>query len=316
MKELMNTRLLLLVLFLTLLGGCASAPDKSSDLSASSDIKLEADTDFESTNEEQAENKKASIHIIANWEDPISFLGYVDTHADASSGSGVLYSGDAGAAGLLVQIFAHAAINSSMQKKKLDAKQEAANHVLAEYLEVIDKLSHTTLFEVAQVSELGSQHQIRKATEASEVPEGDIVALIVPEYYLSPDKRSIMLKLALNAYSSSDLEPSVYQRSVKVISGRVDDTSSEDMWLDGAPSYFETTAHSLFVEGLDVLLGDYLSAEVEAQEPKKTYSYQFGERKRYERATLLKETCDRLYLKDLKKDFVVIPTTSECEVGI
>ena len=252
------------------------------------------------------------IHVMTNWESQVEFLGYIDTYAGKADGSGMVYSGDAGAAGLLVQILAHAAISNSMQKKKANEKQEAANQILRGYDDLISKIDHITLFDSSRDMQLKQKYQIKRAGELATFPFGDVVVNIHPQYFLSTDERSMMLKMEVSTYSSLASQASAQLRTVKVISERIELARPYDGWVKGSPSHFEITAFELFAEGLDFVIDDFLD-DVDQLAAHKTYSYMFGERKKYERASLLRRSCNRSYLRNLKQDLVVIPSESICD---
>ena len=258
-------------------------------------------------------NIDSQVHIITNWDSPIVFLGYVDTYVDVDDAKGILYSGDAGAAGLLVQIFAHAAISNSVQKKKAAAKQVEANKVLMPYDSVMHKVTHKSLFDYSMISSMGQGFNVVDAQQESSVLPGEVAVKLTPRFYLAPDQRAIMMRMDINAYQVSAQNKSLYTRSIKVISKQIEAESVEDEWLGGVPSQFENTVHGLFDEGLEFLISDFLSVKSKDESVYKTYSFQFGDHWRYERAIQVREACDRLYLKDLKKNFVIIPKVSSCE---
>lgn len=296
-----------------LIVSCASNSNKLNvSLMSDSEVKEKADA----SGKIQPMNMDSQIHIITDWESPVVFLGYVDTQADANSNGGMVYSADAGAAGLLVQILAHAAISNSVQKKKAKEKQDEANEALTPYLELIDKITNKSLIDSLAASNIGQRFNIVNTKQESSVPVGDVVAVLSPEFFIPSDQRSIMMKMNLNAYQVTPKDKLIHGQSIKVISDQVDDDLDQNQWLESLPSHFETTIYDLFSEGLDLLLSDLLSVVSTDRSPKKTYSYKFDGRKRFERAELIKQDCDRLILKNLKNNFVVIPYSSNCEENI
>ena len=160
---------------------------------------------------------------------------------------------------------------------------------------------------------LDKAYQVQRASEITALPEGDLIVKVSPQYFLSSDQRSMMLKMEVSAYLSSVTQSSEKPRSVKVISDRIELTSVFDKWVDGSPTYFEKTAYKLFAEGLDLVIDDFFLDDLDDLAPQKTYSYMFGERKNYERGSLLRRSCNRTSLRNLKQDLVVISSKNICE---
>ena len=301
------------IFFIYILSGCVS-PHNVSEVETTNQ-KNPSEVDVKVITSEGGESLSIvpQVHVFTDWEGPVQFLGHVDTYADKAKGSGILYSGDAGAAGLLAQILTHAAISNSIQKKKSIAKQESANLVLEEYIDFISRIDHDTLVDNFVRMSLDKAYQVQRASEIAALPEGDLIVKVSPQYSLSSDQRSMMLKMEVRAYLSSVTQNSEKPRSVKVISDRIELTSVFDKWVEGSPTYFEKTAYKLFAEGLDLVIDDFFLDDLDDLAPQKTYSYMFGERKNYERGSLLRRSCNRTFLRNLKQDLVVISSKNICE---
>lgn len=289
-------RFVILLLTITLFG-CTSPPSKNITEKKSSKSILNADV---------------QIYFIADWSSNLNFVGHLDKSVSDASGN-ILYSGDAGAAGLVAQLLAHAVVSSSVQKSRSTAQQNDANKVLQNYWGVIDQMDLNLLYEFTRESKVQKSFNLNKIEHASEATPESLIVKLYPKYFFAEDQRSIMLDMKLEAFQVLSPKQPVYQRSIKSISVSIESDNPQIMWLSGSPSYFETMTKELFAEGLDTLLNDMLYPSSNESMKQKTFKYNFGLRTRYERASLINESCSRTYLRNLKNDLMIIPNDRPCE---
>ncbi len=248
------------------------------------------------------------FYVKADWQAPVAFTGYLDKTAAQSTG-GPLYAGDGGLVGLFAQIAVHAAISNSAQSKKAKAAQAKADEVLEQYLSQFEKISHLGLFK-------GSQQNRFNTMQYSETqPPGrdDVIIEILPAYQFSQNQKSFMLELYLSAHRPETPDDIIFEQSVKAFSKPISAEDPVAYWLQAESNPLEATVQDLYNESLTLLLEDLSKSLPETLKTQKTFKYMFNGQKRYERASLINESCNNVYARNLKGSIVVLPKISPCE---
>lgn len=260
-------------------------------------------------------NETSTFYIQQDWAESAVFVGRLSNEADGNAGGSMMYAGDAGIAGLIAQIAVHAAINSSAKNKQLSAAEAKANRVVEKYSEALTDISHQSLYQRAISSEPNLKYSFAQYLPDTEYKSDDLIVLLDPVFEMTQDERSLSLTMAAKVFRQASPNKLVFEQTVKSIARQIEAESPYDEWLVGEPNKLALTAQRLYGESLVSLIDDLIAKPLDGEAvviKEKTYRYIYGGRKRYERASLIKETCDRRYLRNLKNNIVVIPKLNKC----
>lgn len=247
----------------------------------------------------------SDIRFSMGLESKIDLRGEYESDRSLSDPS-VLYSADAGAAGLLVQILAHSAINSSRQESKLAEQQQLANVKISPLLQQIETLTFSNL--ITQRNDFITE-------------DGSNLVKIKPLFFAAPQMNKLSLKLIAwidnpNA-SKSKKQKLDYQNLFEVHSRLFE--PEEIVQLTSDQEYLLEQMRELLNTALSNVKKD-LSGQFDGQFTQKTIHVVEGERKSFVRAYVVEQSCKDVILKNLRKWVIQYPVAStqekhqECEV--
>lgn len=247
----------------------------------------------------------------------VKFVGMQASNSATGRPGAVLYSGDAGIAGLLAQIMVHAAIENSVQNSAEAKAQQQADEVLEPYQTMIDSISGSLI--VQSCLDLCNEEtkgfiSFPNADEGpSATPEMTLESH--PLFLLTQDRRNIVLRniLILRSVKATSLRTSrrssksnppaqkpnvIYQNVIEIVSNSCERDTSDTCWLE-APTIGNLSG-SLFSISMDLGVKDILRRYSNSEETDRTFKYKFGGASSYERGKLLSAESGRLTLRTLR----------------
>ena len=216
---------------------------------------------------------------------------------DAMSGTGIMYDGSAGLAGMLVQIGAHAAMINSGRDSKLSAQQEKANRNIQLLLDRTGQLPLTTIIDDKNVLVTAAQ-------------SGDNTLRIKPIFFSNAKMSRLSLKLVAwlpNTDKKANLKksPFRYQNMVHIYGPLPENDDS--VLLDITAEELNEAYRHLFNSAIAIVKQD-VSGQFSLSEAK-TQSFILKQdfRNTVIRGKLAAENCNYQIVKNLRNWFIAIP---------
>ncbi|RZM81652.1 hypothetical protein C3B51_07865 [Pseudoalteromonas rubra] len=238
---------------------------------------------------------KHDVRLLLNPELNADIRGRYSHNRSIEQGS-MLYAGTPGSA--LVQVFAHAAINSSLQENKLSKQQTAANKEIQPFKDAIGEVS---------IGKLLSSEHLKKVVNSEEANVNSVN--VKPIFFVSGDLSHTSLKLVtwINADDQRKKNARRYQNIIEVHAERFSDEeirqirqgTNGELLLSKMSEMLNRAITSLH----DDLVGAY--AEKTAQQTLKIIS---GNRTRFIRGNIIAHNCDYTVLKNLRKWIIHFPS--------
>lgn len=247
------------------------------------------------------------VAVRAILEQPVAVHGSLNFDAAGGQTSAILYPvGNAGLAGLVVAVAAHAMISSSAQNAEKQRIRDKADAFL---------LPHRPALEGFKVGELvnGAVPLMSSSPERRVVPAegpartGEVVLETVPTFYVTQDGRALVLENVVLIRTAGQAEP--VQKSVRVVSPAQAADGALPFWFDRSAANLRETGARMLARSLDLALND-LRAGAATGAPAasfKTVRYREGGQGRMERAQVLNATCQNLTLRTLRGNLMVVP---------
>lgn len=236
------------------------------------------------------------------------FHGVV-SYDNAGGGAGTMLYPAPGAAGLLVAILTHAAINEGTRSAEARRIEEEADRVLAPLQGQIDRLN---LRDVQQTSlprwEIGASPRL---VEPAEAPGDAWVVETQPVFLLSQDRRALIIETVVRVFDGEAKSPAM-ERAVRVVSPPVRGEDPESYWRqrDGAP--LVQTSAALMAEAIRSAM---LDVQAPAELTQRTIRYAEGSVDKFERAMVLSERCDRVAIRTLRGGVMSVPSRARRTAG-
>jgi hypothetical protein len=205
-----------------------------------------------------------------------------------------------GAAGLLVAIFTHAAINQVAQSAEARRAQEFADRVLDPYASSLRTWPAVSLWEAAAASVPFPGVRLWDG----EAPTGrDPVVEAAPIFTLAQDEGVLILDAAVKLVASPGAAP--VETVVRVVSTPLDTPDARAHWSSDEARQLKATAAGMLAHALDTALR-HAASPADAP-PMRTHRYLQGQVERTERAQLVAGDCARAVLRTLRGWLMSVP---------
>lgn len=252
---------------------------------------------------EAQENLPKHMQIKADMPSPAPFYGMPDLKMKDGKPGSMMYLGDAGIEGLFVQILVHALVaNEVKNKKQLQAQQEA-DLVLAPYDEPIAQSTHQRLVKFALLNY--PRDDLTFSVIGNEMPDRDyIVVETSPSFFVSQDKKSMVLRHQLKASLSSAPDEVIFENLAQTSSSQP--YRGIEGWFGDSDEAFQATTQRLYSVTFKALIKDLYGRLSNQASKEKTYKYYIGDERFYERASLIEETCQSQTIRNLRGNILIL----------
>jgi hypothetical protein len=232
------------------------------------------------------------------------FHGVV-SYDNAGGGAGGMMYPAPNAAGLLVAILTHAALNGGARSAEAKRLEEEADKVLEPFKGAIERLAPRDLQQAALARlELGATPSLVEPAQDA----GDTwVIETQPVFLLSQDRRALVVETVVRLYDGAAAAPAL-ERAVRVVSPPVKAADAEGYWLAAEGEPLARTSAALLAEAVRVALID---AQAPAEMPQRTVRYVEGSGDKFERAAPLAERCERVALRTLRGAVMSVPVRAK-----
>lgn len=231
----------------------------------------------------------------------VAWRGMLPAEGTGVGSSGQMLYPAPGVAGLLVAIFAHAAINQGVQSAARKREQEEADKVLEPYLSALRSWTSTALWEaVLSASQPTLDFKVLDATS----PAGPLVVLeVAPVFTLSQDEGVLIADVAIKRSPAAG-SPTT-ESVVRVVSSPHSAADARAHWSADAGQKLKTAAAQMMAHALVLNEQQVVNAVVDT--PTRTHRYLQGSVERSERAQMLGGNCARAVLKTLRGWLLSVP---------
>jgi hypothetical protein len=228
------------------------------------------------------------------------FRGVV-SYDTAGGGAGAMLYPAPGAAGLLVAILTHAALNEGARSAETKRIEEAADQVLTPLQSSIGKLQWRELQQAAIARlELGLRRRLVMPDEAA----GDAwLVEAQPVFRMSQDKRALVAETLVRIFDGG-ASVALVEREVRVVAPPVRADDPDAYWTAQDGTRLADTGAALAAEAIRAAL---LDAQAADDLPQKTVRFVEGAADRFERAAPLTERCGRVVLRTLRGGVMSVP---------
>lgn len=237
-------------------------------------------------------------------QEKVPFYGILKTQVGTEASS-IYYSGDAGVAGFLGQIFVHAAIANKAQESQLSKQQKAADKVLEDYQSYIEQVTYSSLLD-STANTIKLDHIRLNIIDSTSTITNGLIIESLPVFYISQDKTTIIIKHHLRATYASMPDQIVFENSSKIISPAIEINDGIDSWKYRNGEQFFATTKQLYHDSLNLLIQDMYQL-LKSNEQEKTYKYYIGKEKHYIRGNMINNNCKNIILRGLQGNLVVLP---------
>ena len=264
-----------------------------------------------------AENETPALQPLSTAElalalrvpssETVIYKGIVNN--DSLSGAGQMMYPAPNAAGFIVAIITHGILLESTKNTEKEQQQTQADQVLLPYRPVLNSYQYRSLMQ-AGLAKMPANSNIRLA-EVSEKPGSGWLIESSPVFFLTEDQSAIVLDHAVLIYRPDASEPA-YQNTVRVVSKRKDaPTDIQGFWIANQGEKLKEESANLFAQSLELTLND-MSTELNAgNNPQKTVRYLQGRTEKMERGQVIRESCDRIVIKNLRGWIMSLPINPE-----
>jgi hypothetical protein len=234
----------------------------------------------------------------------VLFHGVV-SYDNAGGGAGAMMYPAPNAAGLLVAILTHAALNGGARSAEAKRLEEEADKVLEPFKGPIERLAPRDLQQAAaaRLDFVATPSLVEAARDA-----GDAwVIETQPVFLLSQDRRALVVETVVRLYDGAAPAPAL-ERAVRVVSPPVKSPDAETYWLQAEGDRLAHTSAALLAEAVRVALMD---VNAPADVPQRTVRYVEGSADKFERAMPLAERCERVALRTLRGAVMSVPVRAK-----
>ncbi|MBQ4811246.1 hypothetical protein A7985_01840 [Pseudoalteromonas luteoviolacea] len=223
------------------------------------------------------------------------------SHDRSIDSAQVMYYGTPGAA--LVQVFSHAAINSSLKEQRLKEQQEEANRYIGPLIEASKQVTHVTLTEDM------SDYVVKQLPVA-----GDKTVNVKPIFFSNQDMNKLSLKLiawiekpkSSKTKSRKKLSNLMYQNIIEVHGSTWSEETATAL-MDGQADIADHY-EALFVRAVESLKKD-LSGTYSQTPQQQTLHIKKKNTKQFLRASVIEQSCEYVVIKNLRNWILHYPAS-------
>lgn len=245
------------------------------------------------------------------WALRLPASGQIDFHGmpdmDRAGVAGAMaYPVVGGALGFVAAVITHGLIAEGAKSAEKARLQESADQVLAPYRDVLDSFQHKELMQRSlDVSQVGGNKGLMEGS-ATVHAEADWVVDSTPQFVLTQDQGAIILDNVLTIRKASDLNGTIYQNTVRVVSDSQDAQDPKAFWGGDQGAKLKEHSVRLFAQSIDLALLDAQRQRVDAK-PRKTVRYMEGKTERMERGEVVDDCCGRTVIRTLRGWLMSVP---------
>lgn len=248
--------------------------------------------------------------VIAS-DGPVAFQGVVNFD-EAGTGEGSMLYPAPNAAGFFAALVTHGLLTKSAKEKQKNTIQETANQVLSEYQLILNNFKYKELMERALIK-LAPPSNF-ESIENITATNNKVVIQNAPSFLITQDEKAIIINnLFLVTFPGKS--PSVtHKNTIRVISNSINTPESATFWTDNDGEKLKDLSAQLFAESISITLNDIFAKKSEESIPYKTVRYKEGSSEKIERAKVIKTSCDRMLIKNLRGILMSVPTSKVKEI--
>lgn len=260
-------------------------------------------------NNETYNEASKTLYIKMPWALPVKFSGELDLGNIDSVGGNGGYVSDYGLGGAVVaaQLIGQAIGTNSAKNKRYEAAKNEADKILEPYSEQLLKFDHGELWHGLDKSAFTSP--VHAFSDNQDRINATIIE-IKPEFILTQNQKALILENNVSVYNESTPDLILYQNRYIIVSDSVDNEVIGNYWSDEEYQPFKSVGLELFNASIQ-LVNKTINQSISAKEAQRTHRYLLGEQKQFERGSLVRESCDRLTIKNLHGHIVNAPKLSE-----
>ena len=231
----------------------------------------------------------------------VAWRGMLPAEGSGVGSSGQMLYPAPGVAGLLVAIFAHAAINQGVQSAARKREQEEADKVLEPYLPALRAWPAPALWEAALTA---AKPTLSLQTLGPAQAAGDqVVVDVAPVFTLSQDEGVLIADVAIKRTAATGAPAT--ESVVRVVSSPHSAADARAHWSADEGQRLKTAAAQMLAHAL--VLNEQLANNTGADTPTRTHRYLQGSVERSERAQMLAGDCARAVLRTLRGWLLSVP---------
>lgn len=239
---------------------------------------------------------KHDVRLVLNPEMNADIRGLYSHNRSIEQGS-MLYAGTPGAA--LVQVFAHAAINSSLQENKLSQQQTAANKEIQSFRDTIGAVSIGTLLSADYLEKV-----------VSDEVENSSAVNVRPIFFVSGDLSHVSLKLVswINVPGKPKKNTKRYQNIIEVHAEPLSDEVIRQIREGSNKAQLRAKLSGILNRAIMSLHDDLVGAHGN-NTVQQTIKIKSGNRTQFIRGNIIAKSCDYTVLKNLRKWIIHYPSS-------
>ena len=212
-------------------------------------------------------------------------------------------------AGLLAGLVTHGLLVGNSRRLEANRRQEAADKVLEPYRATIGEFRYEALFELAL--EQKRPGGVSRIALAGESPAEEWFFVSEPVFSMTQDQRALIFDSAFIVYAPNSPSTPAYQNALRVVSSPVMAEDPTFFWTEQDGKNLKNTSAQLMAMALELAAAEIARTGTEAVQDTapshKTIRYLEGKTEKIERAELLRITCDRAVLKNLRGGLMWVP---------
>lgn len=236
-----------------------------------------------------------SLRIPA--ENTVAFRGQASFDSAGMGSAQIMYPAP-NAAGLLAAMLTHGLLLDSAQKSQKEKIQATADQVLTPYRPVLEKFSNRELI-------LGASARITPSPSplAANEPAAGIWVETAPLFAITPDQSAVVLDNTIVIHTPAG----DYKNLIRVVSPPISRSPPSTAWNENGGKMLKEVSAQLLAISLNLALEDARRGAELSSQPYKTLRYREGGEEKIERAQLIEVQCNRLVLRNLRGQLMVVP---------
>ncbi len=251
---------------------------------------------------------EANWYLLLPKEDKVLFRGSLSMDKAGVGAHNMVYPIAAGniVVSLLAGLVTHGLIVEGSKNAQKSAMQIEADKVLLPYQETLNSYTHRELMQKG-LDKISAKVANKKLVDAADKAEADWFIESVPVFTMTQDQSAIVLDNFIAVYGTGKDAKPIYQNTVRIVPKAMTEEDNGAYWSANQSEKLKQQTVALFTESLDVALADIADEKAGATNPQKTFRYLEGKLEKIERGQLVNEKCDRVVMKTLRGDLMVIP---------
>lgn len=249
----------------------------------------------------------ASPRLCVPAAGSVSFHGLLNTDKAGGPGAPIMYPAP-NMAGLLAAIATHGIIVESAKSAEKARMKTEADRVLEPYEPVLSRFTIDDLYRRCVDTDLGRSEKIL-IEEKPGISTG-IRIEANPSFTMTQDEKAIILTNDVTVRGAEQGMPVLFQGSIRVVPKPVNSGDIKTYWSGNEGTNLKKQSAELLANSLFVAL-QLSKSSFGTTDIFKTFRYQEGDSRKFERGQLISEGCERTIIKTLRGNILVFP--GECQ---